>query len=467
MPPRPLPRLLAAALCAALASGCTAPARPGAPLPQPIPGQATAPALTPALAPPAQAEAPVAARAAAPSVAVRPGSAAAVVGADAPGTSRAYAAPPRHADALAALAAEPTEGDQPDEGAQPSSFSHGAGTLWRWATGAFRRGEPVDVAPRGETPTPQAFWVGANLPWVNYGGDFGANAWSPQGGVARPESQAKLDAAFARFAAAGVSRVRWFMFCDGRAGLRFAADGTPLGLDDFVLADVDAALAAARKHRVRIMFALLDFYFLQEAQVSGGVRMRGRADVMRDPAKRKAFMDAVVAPLADRYGEDPAIFAWDVINEPEWSVFGAGAWKPAQSVAPSDLRAFVREATATLHARATQPVTVGSASTRWLDLVAGLGLDFYQPHWYDHFERRNPLGTPVSELGVDRPVVLGEFPTKNSKKTPGQILDAVRGAGFGGGFAWAQLSTDEATDYEACEPALMRWMQEHAGALAP
>lgn len=372
---------------------------------------------------------------------------------------RAYTAPPRHADALSALAAE--------SALQPSAFSHGAGTLWRWATGLFRRGPTVRIAPRGEVPAPDAFWLGANLPWVSYGGDFGANAWHPRGGVAQPEAQARLDAAFARFAAAGVTRVRWFMFCDGRAGLRFAPDGTPLGLDAYVFADVDAALAAARKHRIRIMFALLDFYFLQAVEVSGEVRMRGRADVFRDATKRKAFMDAVVVPLAERYGHDPAIFAWDVINEPEWSVFGAGAWKPAQSVAPADLRAFVREATATLHARAAQPVTVGSASTRWLDLVQGLGLDFYQAHWYDHFEQQAPLARPVADLALDRPVILGEFPTKNTAKPLGTVLDTVRGAGYGGGFAWAQLSTDEATDYDAAEPALMRWTQEHAGALAP
>lgn len=368
-------------------------------------------------------------------------------------------APPRHADAVAALAAEPA--------AQPSSFRHGAGTVWRWATGVFRAGPKVTIAPRGEVPAPDAFWAGANLPWVNYGGDFGANAWHPEGGLARPEAQARLDAAFARFAAAGVTRVRWFMFCDGRAGLRFAADGTPLGLDDHVFADVDVALAAARKHRIRIMFALLDFYFLQAAEVAGPVRMRGRADVFRDGTKRQAFMDTVVAPLAERYGAEPAIFAWDVINEPEWSTFGQGSFKPAQSVAPDELRSFVREATATLHAKASQPVTVGSASVRWLPLVRDLGLDFYQPHWYDHFEQKSPLARPVAELALDRPVILGEFPTKGSARSVGDVLDTVRRAGYGGGFLWAQLSTDDATSYDAAEPALMRWTQQNAGSLAP
>jgi hypothetical protein len=378
------------------------------------------------------------------------------------GPPAAYvAAPPRHADAVQALA------DAPEDDQRPSTFLHGAGTLWRWATGIFRRGEDVVVAPRGEAPAAGAFWLGANLPWVAYGGDFGANAWQPEGGLARPESAAKLEAALARLEDAGVTRVRWFMFCDGRAGLRFAADGTPEGLDDFVFADVDAALEAARRHHIRVMFALLDFYFLQKAEAAGGVTMRGHADVFRDGAKRAAFLATVVRPLAERYGHDETIFAWDVVNEPEWSTFGVGSWKPAQSVAADELRTFVREATAVLHEAATQPVTVGSASTRWLPLVAGLGLDFYQAHWYDHFERRAPLATPVAALGLDRPVILGEFPTKGSARSTKTLLDTAAAAGFGGAFPWALLSEDDATDFDAAEPPLRSWMQEHAGAIAP
>src|SRR5687768_7412297 len=95
------------------------------------------------------------------------------------------------------------------------------------------------------------FSVGANLPWIAYGGDFGANAWRPGGGVhTRLED---LSQALDRLAAAGIRRIRWFMLCDGRAGIQFAADGTPLGLDDRVFTDVDAALAAAGSRNMEIM----------------------------------------------------------------------------------------------------------------------------------------------------------------------------------------------------------------------
>ena len=69
----------------------------------------------------------------------------------------------------------------------------------------------------------RSFVLGVNLPWLQYGCDFGANAWQPDGGVGRPEQRARLRASFARLTDRGLTTVRWFVFCDGRAGVRFDA----------------------------------------------------------------------------------------------------------------------------------------------------------------------------------------------------------------------------------------------------
>ena len=81
---------------------------------------------------------------------------------------------------------------------------------------------------------------------------------------------------------------------------------------------------------------------------------------------------------------------WDLVNEPEWVTLGLGTWSTRRSVlARGDARVHPR-CRRRAHRLARQPVTVGSASTRWLRLVNGLDLDFYQPHWYDSFEARVP-----------------------------------------------------------------------------
>ena len=288
-----------------------------------------------------------------------------------------------------------------------------------------------------DADSPRSFLIGANLPWVHYGIDFGANAWRPDGGISQPAEQAQLDAAFAHIAAADVRWVRWFLFCDGRAGIRFSAGGRPLGLDEFVFRDVDAALEIASRHGIRIMFALFDFLWCDAVSGTRGVQMGGRAHVIADDGNRQSLLDNVMRPVLERYGAEPTICAWDIINEPEWIT----------TVEAPSLRSFLSDSVSLIHAMTEHPVTVGSAGVRWRDRYAGLGLDFYQVHWYDSLKHQPSLETPVIELGFDRPVVLGEFPTRGSTRTPAEIMETARRAGYSGAFYWSVLSKDECSAY--------------------
>src|SRR4030095_16716937 len=80
----------------------------------------------------------------------------------------------------------------------------------------LRRAHPGDPRP---AQAPVTFRAGANLPWLHYGLDFGANRWQPGGGTARAERRNELRAVFARVRDAGIPLVRWFAIGDGRAGL--------------------------------------------------------------------------------------------------------------------------------------------------------------------------------------------------------------------------------------------------------
>lgn len=255
--------------------------------------------------------------------------------------------------------------------------------------------------------------------------------------MAQQDERAQLEDTFARLAASGVQCVRWFLFCDGRAGIRFSDGGRPIGLDDFVFRDVDAALDTARGHGITIMFALFDFLWCGAVSATHGVQMGGRAHVIANSETRMALLDRVMRPLLERYGNEPQIFAWDVINEPEW----------IKAVDAAELHAFLSDSIALIHSSTQHPVTVGSAGTRWRDRYAGLGLDFYQVHWYDSLKHQPSLETPVAELGFDRPVLLGEFPTRGSKRSPGDIVATARAAGYSGAFYWSALAKDECSAY--------------------
>ena len=306
-------------------------------------------------------------------------------------------------------------------------------------------------------PASDRFVVGVNLPWIGYGTDVGASAWFPSGGVStRPEALDVLDRTFAALAADGVTVVRTFLLCDARSGVRFDRDGVPAGLDGAVFPDIEALLSAARRHHLRLMPVLLDFHLCRPRRIVDGVQLGGRANLIARPDARQALVDAVLRPIVERYGDDEAIAAWDVMNEPEWCLAG-GPLRRRRAVAFDTLQRFLGEAVDCVRASARQPVTVGCAGTSRLDLVRPLGLDFYQVHWYEKFGWA-ALEQPVSELGLgDAPVILGEFPGRARFVT--RVLDTARRAGYAAALVWSVLAED---DQSAYPPDLANWVRTEA-----
>ena len=286
--------------------------------------------------------------------------------------------------------------------------------------------------------------AGANLPWLRYGNDFGANNWSPGGGVSRPEEREKLQRIFLELRERGIFTLRWFMLCDGRAGIRFTAAGTPAGLDTFVFADLDAALETAAACGLRIIFVLLDFLWFGNAIMINGVQVRGRGEVIKGVFKQRALRRRVLKPILKRYGHSPVILAWDIVNEPEWATRGCGGASGA-AVSFLAMRRFIKKTARLVHRQTRHLATVGLGNAAGLALVRGCGLDFYQVHWYDRWESLAPLDRPVAELGLDRPLLLGEFPTRNSTRPAPAIVAAAEKSGYCGALAWSLLGGDRSS----------------------
>lgn len=310
---------------------------------------------------------------------------------------------------------------------------------------------------------PEPFVAGVNLPWLDYGCDFGANAWQPEGGLARPERRERLRPVLARLAAANVRYVRWFWLCDGRAGLRAGPDGEPLGLDRRVVPDLESSLELLGEHGLRVMPVLLSFDWLGRRQTVRGVDLRGRKVMVAEPDRRARLVERVFAPLLERFGTSDVVFAWDLMNEPEWATRGAGGRVPGARVSFWTMQLFLRELAGCAREATRQPVTVGLASLRGLPLVRDLGLDFYQVHWYDSVGRACSPSRPVGRLGLGAPVVLGEFPSRGSAFGAESLLQAARQSGYAGGLAWSVLADDPFSDGAACAATVGDWERGTGG----
>jgi hypothetical protein len=301
------------------------------------------------------------------------------------------------------------------------------------------------------------FTVGANLPWLDYGQDFGASAWRPRGGVAQPDRREAMRRGLDRLAEAGASLVRWWLLADGRSALREGTAGG-VSLAEPFLDDVSAAVDALRETRLRALFVLTDFQWFRPRQRERGVGLFGRSRLVRDPSRRADLLGSVFAPIAERFGREPAIFAWDLMNEPEWSTFGVGTLDPLASISRGGMRAYLSELAALFHARAAQPLTVGLASVRGLPLLDGVDVDFHQVHWYERTDDAASLSRPVATRALGgRRLLLGEFPTRGASVSPAEILHRAAVAGYAGALAWSLLAGDPATDATACAAALASW----------
>ena len=269
---------------------------------------------------------------------------------------------------------------------------------------------------------PSPFLLGVNYPWLDYAEDFGCG---PRGhlGVSSTEKYERVKRDFADMRACGVRVVRWFLFGDGRGGFS-SKNGIPRRPDEFLLKDVAAALQLAQAYELQLCFSLIDHLWLQDRELARTAEPHER--VLQFAAGREALLQYVLLPLFTAFREHPALFAWEVANEPEWAIREFHR-DPAAKLPYADFRAFAAEVVKAIHEYGRASATLGSARLLWLRAWSELQLDFYQAHYYPSTERdlRQSLPQQLSGLrSIDKPLWLGEIPAHDTFD-PGYSLEGV------------------------------------------
>jgi hypothetical protein len=334
---------------------------------------------------------------------------------------------------------------------------------------------------------------GCNYPWstdgdtVFYGLDFGANVWGSHRGVSMRRAAIARD--FAEMAALGFTVARWFVFCDGRAGIIYDDRGLPAGHDAFLFSDLDAALETAREAGIRIDFVLLDHQWMFSGihhtladPVTGVVHEvrlpEGRARVLLSAAGRDALFDCVILPMVRRYGPSgaradlgPAILAYEFMNEPDFVVdewerdLSARVTRPLSFEVLAGLVSRLSDIVHTGHPHVLTTLGCARVHNLWAWDDDALGLDVLQVHSYPDLRRPeredDVFGTPAAALGVRRPVILGEFPGN----TLDEYLEFAVNEGYAGGWPWSFSGTD-AYGRLPVEP-LRRFAERHPDVVNP
>lgn len=316
-------------------------------------------------------------------------------------------------------------------------------------------------------------WInGANTPWHSwndFGGRFDARWW---------------DAHFQSLHEHGVNATRVWLSCDGEVGMLIDGTGRVSGATPAFWRDLDTLFGIARRHRVYVTATLLSFDHLKDSHPD----YRSWRNWLSSDRNIDSYVDNVVVPLVRRYGDNPYLWAIDLMNEPDWihenREGGRIPWVRMQSY-------FARAARA-VHANSAILVTVGTAMPKYnSDTAAGsqgnkvgdralqarvgdtrARLDFYSVHYYDWCGENwgaAPYMSPEAyRLPVDKPNVIGEMPAKGTRgHTLREDYESCFRNGWQGAMAWTSDGVDEMGGMDELEPATRAFCDMHSEVVFP
>ncbi|MDD4957581.1 MAG: hypothetical protein PHQ61_08095, partial [Candidatus Omnitrophica bacterium] len=265
----------------------------------------------------------------------------------------------------------------------------------------------------------QLFIKGVNLPWLRYGYDIGGYT---QGGEPLGFSS-DLGVLYEELNKYRNCTVRVFMFTDLRSGVDFDASGKPVSFTDKVYDDTRALFQAAKAFNIELIPVLFDYSIADGVTQEGVYDVGEHPDVIGEGATRQALFD-LFDGFFEEFAGDPSVYAWDIINEPEYCT----------SAGMDEIKAFVNDMAALIHAKDVDAqVTVGAKNRGSLvDLWLDADLDVLQYHYYDDFPAELSLDHDARLISQGKPILAGEL-------GPGSIThkyDVLYENNYVGGLIW-------------------------------
>jgi hypothetical protein len=282
---------------------------------------------------------------------------------------------------------------------------------------------------------------GINLPWINYGWDLGRNPWGGvPGGFAA--NRASLEADFTYLREHHVKLCRVFLFCDFRTGLNLDIDGNVLGLDSYVVPDMETLLDVAATKGIRLIPVLLDYTLANGVEMENGNTVGEFPEYITNATMRAQLLTNALHPFLEQFGDHDAIYAWDIINEPRLAV----------AVSQPEMRSFIEDIAALIRTTAPEAkVTVGFYDRYHLNDYGHELCDLTQVHYYDHMSYYWDYDTPAIEIS-DKSTFFGEIAPDNV----GDQLNTAIENGYTGVLFW---SLNKDYDFRVVADAYSDWVQ--------
>ena len=290
------------------------------------------------------------------------------------------------------------------------------------------------------------FANGINLAWDDFARDIVT--------LDAPYFEGILD----QIEAAGGNAMRWWLHTNGRNSPIFDASGNVTGLNTNEITNMKTVLDMAYERGITISMCLWSFDMLQP-QGQDQEMMKG---FVESKEKTQTYIDNALIPILEAIGDHPAVLSWEIFNEAEGMTQEFG-WTPVRTQMMY-VQQFVNLTAGAIHRTVpSAQVSTGIWSFRaatdiegntnyYSDdrLIAAGGdvdgtLDFYQVHYYpDNFgPNLSPFHRPADWWGLDKPIVIGEFPSRaidggntDPEYTITEAYQLAYEYGYAGAMAW-------------------------------
>ncbi|MHC4248070.1 MAG: glycoside hydrolase 5 family protein [Planctomycetota bacterium] len=266
----------------------------------------------------------------------------------------------------------------------------------------------------------------------------------------------------------GGSAVGWRTFLKGTQ-LEYGADGLCSGMAEGAVGKIRHTLDTAYENGIVVLVTLSTAHFLRHGwggrKEKNVTRVKNNHRLLTTDKGTRAYIENVVKPIASGLGPHPGLLSYLIVNEAGGMIRESdveyGHWSD-EFTTLEQMQRFVNRVAGAIHDAAPGALVSVAAVTfpniaYWKDkaLIAAGGhrkgvLDYYQVQFYPKHrgDDLSPFHNPVQHWGLDKPIVIGEFPCYGCLEVPGvkfrpsSKLDIVEcynylyDNGYAGGLAW-------------------------------
>jgi len=330
----------------------------------------------------------------------------------------------------------------------------------------------------------KVFISGMNIAWNNFGSDVGD----------APVVIAPFVNQFKQIKGAGGNAVRWWLHTDFRNEPKMNSDGSVDRIGTKTIDNVRQVLDSASSYGIVVSLCLFSFDLLQlDGKDANKVAINKK--FLTVPANLDSYINKVLIPMLNAVGNHPAIMCWEVFNEPEGMSSDAGGWTTGDNKVPmSDILRITARIAAVVHDKTLKMASTGiheygKMKTWYSDsklktaagsdpLASKAYLDFYMAHYYpEHIGTSgSPFHNKASFWGMDRPILIGEFPAQSwgNGSSYGTIKDGTAMTitaayeyaydnGYCGALSWSMTESNpnKFGSFTTTKPALENLSSKH------